>query len=130
MKTFSSLNLFELDLYSIKDNEKFSDYMHDNEKRAFYWNLEHPKEERDRTFLYYSTPVTFTVDYFLLHFPIFFLRALPPVLPKIRSLERRTDAELTKTIKSDFFPSRRANPPVVVPLRFPLFQRCFLHDLT
>lgn len=70
------------------------------------------KEERDRTLLYYSTPATFTAGSFLLHFPIFFLHPLPPVLPRIRwSLERRrTGAELTKTIKSDFFPSRRANP--------------------
>lgn len=65
---------------------------------------------------YYSTPATFTAGSFLLHFPIFFLHPLPPVFPqrisrKRRSLERRrTGAGLTKTIKSDFFPSRRANP--------------------
>lgn len=74
------------------------------------------RKERDRTVFYYSTPATFTAGSFLLRFPIFFLHPLPPVFPqrisrKRRSLERRrTGTGLTKTIKSDFFPSRRANP--------------------
>lgn len=83
------------------------------------------KKERDRTLLYYSMPTTFTAGSFLLHFPIFFLHPLPPVFLR-RSLERRkTGAELTKTIKSDFF---RADEPLRFPALF--FARSdFFHIL-
>lgn len=91
---------------------------------------------RHRAVFYYSKPATFTAGSFLLHFPIFFRHPHPPVFPrrisrKRQNLERRrTGARLTKTIKSDFFFRVDEPSPVIIPLRFPLLQLCFLHDPT